>query len=91
VSWPKPGAVAIYGPIALSKTTKNSGPAQDFVNFVASRDGQMIVGSSGSYPTLPGVAGPTKPEHAPTVNPDWKALANQKATLLRDYAKIFGG
>jgi iron(III) transport system substrate-binding protein len=65
VSWPKPGAVAIYG--------------------------QTIVGSSGSYPTLPGIAGPTKPEKAPTVNPDWQSLASQKATLLRDYAKIFGG
>jgi iron(III) transport system substrate-binding protein len=91
VSWPKPGAVAIYGPIALSKTTENSGPAQDFVSFVASRDGQTIVGSSGSYPTLPDVAGPTKPEDAPTVHPDWQSLASQKATLLSDYAKIFGG
>lgn len=91
VSWPKPGAVAIYGPIALSKTTTNSDPAQDFVSFVASRDGQTIVGNSGSYPTLPDVAGPTKPEDAPTVHPDWQSLASQKATLLSDYAKIFGG
>jgi iron(III) transport system substrate-binding protein len=91
VSWPKPGAVAIYGPIALSKTTTNSDPAQDFISFVASRDGQAVLGSSGSYPTLPGVAGPTKPEDAPTVHPDWQSLASQKATLLSDYAKIFGG
>jgi iron(III) transport system substrate-binding protein len=75
----------------LSKTTTNSGPAQDFVSYVASRDGQMMVGSSGSYPTLPGVASPTKPEDAPTVHPDWQSLATQKATLLSDYAKIFGG
>jgi iron(III) transport system substrate-binding protein len=58
---------------------------------VASRDGQALVGSSGSYPTLPGVGGPTTPDDAPTVYPDWKALASSKATLLRDYAKIFGG
>ena len=91
VSWPKPGAVAIYGPIALSKTTTNSGPAQDFISYVASRDGQTTVGSSGSYPTLPDVTGPTKPKDAPTVHPDWQALASQKATLLSDYAKILGG
>jgi iron(III) transport system substrate-binding protein len=90
VSWPKPGAVAIYGPIALSKTTANSDTAQDFISFVASRDGQTIVGESGSYPTQPDVAGPTMPQDAPTVHPDWQSLASQKAMLLSDYAKIFG-
>jgi iron(III) transport system substrate-binding protein len=58
---------------------------------VTSRDGQTVIGSAGSYPTLPGVAGPTKPAGAPTVYPDWKAVASNKATLLRDYGKIFGG
>jgi hypothetical protein len=31
------------------------------------------------------------PEAAPIVHPDWQSLASQKATLLSDYAKIFGG
>jgi hypothetical protein len=50
-----------------------------------------VIGSSGSYPTLPNVPGPTKPENAPTVQPDWKTLASEKAALLKDYATIFGG
>jgi iron(III) transport system substrate-binding protein len=91
VSWPRPGAVAIYGPIAVSKTAKNYGAARDFVGYVTSREGQTVIGSAGSYPTLPGVAGPTKPAGAPTVYPDWKAVASHKAALLRDYGKIFGG
>jgi iron(III) transport system substrate-binding protein len=91
VSWPKPGAVAIYGPIAVSKTAKNAGAARDFIGYVTSREGQTAIGSAGSYPTLPGVAGPTKPAGAPTVYPDWKAVASNKAALLRDYGKIFGG
>ena len=33
VSWPKPGAVAIYGPVAVSKTTENRQLAQDFVEL----------------------------------------------------------
>jgi iron(III) transport system substrate-binding protein len=91
VSWPKPGAVAIYGPVAVSKTTKNRQLAQDFVSYLTSPDGQAVIGSSGSYPTLPNVPGPTKPNNAPTVQPDWQALSSQKAALLDDYATIFGG
>jgi iron(III) transport system substrate-binding protein len=90
VSWPKPGAVAIYGPVAVSKTTENRQLAQDFVTYLTSSDGQTMIGSSGSYPTLPSVAGPTKPANAATVQPDWQALASEKAALLKDYATIFG-
>jgi iron(III) transport system substrate-binding protein len=90
VSWPKPGAVAIYGPVAVSKTTESRQLAQDFATYVTSPDGQAVIGSSGSYPTLPNVAGPTKPDNAPTVQPDWQALASEKAALLKDYATIFG-
>jgi iron(III) transport system substrate-binding protein len=90
VSWPKPGAIAIYGPVAVSKTTENRQLAQDFASYLTSPEGQAVIGSSGSYPTLPGVAGPTKPENAPTVQPDWEALTSQKAALLKDYASIFG-
>jgi iron(III) transport system substrate-binding protein len=91
VSWPKPGAVAIFGPVAVSKATENRQLAQDFASYVTSQEGQTVIGSSGSYPTLPNVPGPTKPENAPTVQPDWKTLASEKAALLKDYATIFGG
>ena len=90
VSWPKPGAVSIYGPVAVSKTTESRQLAQDFASYLASPDGQTVIGSSGSYPTLPNVAGPTKPDNAATVQPDWQALASEKAALLEDYAKLFG-
>jgi iron(III) transport system substrate-binding protein len=91
ITWPKPGAVAIYGPVAISKTTKNAQAAQDFISYVTSRDGQTVIGSAGSYPTLPDVAGPEKPKGAPVVYPDWNAVTSHKAALLEDYAKIFGG
>lgn len=91
VSWPTPGAVAIYGPVAISRTTKNPQIAQDFISYVTSREGQTVIGSAGSYPTLPRVTGPEKPTGAPVVYPDWDALTSKKAVLLEDYAKIFGG
>jgi iron(III) transport system substrate-binding protein len=90
VSWPKPGAVAIYGPVAIAKTTRNAETAKDFISYVTSREGQTVIGSAGSYPTLPDVDGPEKPNGAPIVYPDWNALTSQKAALLEDYAKIFG-
>ena len=91
VTLPTPGAVAIYGPVAISKTTENAQAAEDFISYVTSRDGQTVIGSAGSYPTLPDVAGPEKPKAAPVVYPDWNALTSQKVALLEDYAKIFGG
>jgi iron(III) transport system substrate-binding protein len=91
VTWPTPGAVAIYGPVAISKTTRNANGARSFISYVTSREGQAVIGGAGSYPTLPGVVGPTKPKRAPVVNPDWTTLASHKARLLSDYAKIFGG
>ena len=90
VSWPKPGAVAIYGPIALAKSSPNGDAAREFISYVTSREGQTTIGRAGSYPTLAGIESPTMPENAPVVHPDWTALGQQKATLLEDYAKIFG-
>jgi iron(III) transport system substrate-binding protein len=91
VDWPKPGAVAIYGPIALAKSSRNGDAAREFISYVTSQEGQTTIGRAGSYPTLDGIEGPTKPENAPVVQPDWAALGQQKAALLEDYAKIFGG
>ena len=91
VTWPEPGAVAIYGPVALAKNTENEEPARSFISYVASKKGQQQIGESGSYPTLAGVAGPTKPDDAPVVFPDWPELSADKAALLAKYQKIFGG
>lgn len=91
VSWPQPGAVAIPGPAAVSRSTNRPQPARDLVSFLSSREGQQVIGAAGSYPTLPGTPGPTMPAGAPTVQPDWQALAGRQDELLRDYATVFGG
>jgi iron(III) transport system substrate-binding protein len=91
VTWPDPGAVAIYGPVALAKDSENAEAAKSFISYVASRKGQEQIGESGSYPTLDGVAGPTKPADAPVVLPDWPELSADKNALLAKYQKIFGG
>lgn len=91
VTWPDPGAIAVYGPIAIARHAAADATARDFVSFVVGEDGQRLVGESGSYPALAGVPGPTLPQDAPVVAPDWDAVAGQKDKLLADYQQIFGG
>lgn len=91
VVWPEPGAVAIYGPVALATHSAHSRAAKDFVSFVVSKDGQGVLGSAGSYPTMPGVGGPTVPDGAPIVTPDWAAIAKDRGAILEEYQQVFGG
>ena len=90
VTWPKPGAVAIYGPVALSRRSADSMLAKDFISYLVSKGGQQVMADAGSYPTLPGVSGPKIPSGAPVVYPDWDRIASTKDTLLKDYQTIFG-
>src|SRR3954469_21104860 len=58
VVWPQPGAVAVYGPIALATASADSAVARNFISFVVGPEGQRTIGESGSYPTRPGTPGP---------------------------------
>jgi iron(III) transport system substrate-binding protein len=91
VVWPEPGAVAIHGPVALATGSADSEVAKDFITFAVSEEGQGVLGESGAYPTRPGVAGPTIPDGAPTVSPDWAAVAANRDAMLGEYQQAFGG
>jgi iron(III) transport system substrate-binding protein len=91
VVWPEPGAVAIPGPVALATGSADSQVAKDFITFAVSDEGQGVLGGSGAYPTRPGVAGPTIPDGAPTVSPDWAAIATNRDAILGEYQQVFGG
>jgi iron(III) transport system substrate-binding protein len=91
VVWPEPGAVAIYGPVALATASADSDVAKAFISFVVGEEGQRILGESGSYPTRPGAPGPTVPDGAPVVSPDWAAIGQDKAAMLDEYQQVFGG
>ena len=91
VVWPEPGAVAIYGPVALATDSADSDVAKSFITFVVSEEGQTVLGGSGAYPTLPGVEGPTVPDGAPVVSPDWAAIGADKDEILAEYQQVFGG
>jgi iron(III) transport system substrate-binding protein len=91
VVWPEPGAVAIYGPVALRTQSAGSAVAEDFISYVISADGQQVLADAGSYPTRPGVVGPTVPAGAPVVFPDWATIAQSRDTVLSGYQQLFGG
>ena len=91
VTWPAPGAVGIYGPVALAEDSEHEGEAQRFISYVTSQDGQELIADAGSYPTLPDVPGPTMPDDAVVVLPDWSGVAASEDDLLERYQKIFGG
>ncbi len=91
VSWPAPGAISIYGPVALAKDASNAATAKQFISYVTSEEGQRVIADAGSYPTLAGVPGPTKPADAAVVAPDWSKVSSEQDDLLARYQKIFGG
>jgi iron(III) transport system substrate-binding protein len=91
VVWPEPGAVAIYGPVALARDSAGSDVAKSFVSFVVGEEGQGILAESGAYPTRRGVEGPPVPDGAPVVSPDWATIGTDKDAILTEYQQVFGG
>ena len=91
VVWPRPGAIAIYGPVALASDSSDSALAKDFISYLVSNDGQATIGKAGSYPILSQAEGPTVPADAPVVFPDWSTIVAEQDNLLQDYRQAFGG
>lgn len=89
VVWPKPGGVAIYGPIAVTTRKHRSPLATQFADFAAGRTGQSLMAKTNTYVTLPGIAGPPIPAGAATSAPDWTALFGSYRSVLSQYARIF--
>jgi iron(III) transport system substrate-binding protein len=91
VAWPEPGAIAVYEPVALSRTSRNRPVAQDFIGYLFRRDAQQALSAAGGYPVVPGVRSPAQPHDAPVVEPDWAAIAASRDAILARYQQVFGG
>ena len=87
--WPKPGAIALYSPIALTAASAHVAAAKDLMGYVLSTDGQQRIAATGWQPIVPGVAGPPQPAGAQSVSPDWTALFGQQQELLTQYRSVF--
>ncbi|MEO6207490.1 MAG: extracellular solute-binding protein [Candidatus Limnocylindrales bacterium] len=86
--WPTSGAVTLYSPIALVKTSDNVPTAQSFIDFVLSAEGQAIVAKSGWQPARGDVPG-GPPVEGKQIRPDWATLFGGQAELLAGYRAIF--
>ncbi|HEY2043087.1 MAG TPA: extracellular solute-binding protein [Jatrophihabitans sp.] len=89
VTWPKPGAIAIYAPIGVTAKKSLSPIAREFADFIASPAGQAVIAKNGAYAAMSGVAGPPKPAGSPVASPDWSTLFGQSKTLLAHFGSIF--
>ncbi len=87
IVWPKPGAIALYSPIAMTaQTARPTGmAAKEFMTYVLSRQGQQHIADTGWQPIIPGVPGPAQPAGATSVSPDWATLFGHQQDLLTQY------
>lgn len=87
--WPTSGAVTVYSPIALVRTSDNVPTAQSFIDFVLSTEGQTIVARSGWQPARSDVTG-GPPIDGQQIRPDWQTLFGGQDEVLAGYRAIFG-
>lgn len=90
VSWPRPGAAAIYAPIGVTTRKGLSPMATRFADYAASRAAQTIMAGQDTYPTLPGIDGPPIPPGSPIAQPDWPSLFDSYQSVLAEYVSVFG-
>lgn len=90
VSWPKPGAAAIYAPIGVTTRKGLSPMATRFADYAASRAAQTIMAGQDTYPALAGIDGPPVPPGSPIAQPDWPSLFDTYKSVLADYLTVFG-
>ena len=91
VSWPRPGAAAIYAPIGVTTRKGLSPMATRFADYAASRAAQTIMAAQDTYPTLTGIDdGPPLPAGSLIAQPDWPTLFDTYKSVLADYVKVFG-
>lgn len=87
--WPKPGAIVLYSPIAMTAGTARSAAVKEFMTYVLSAPGQKLIADTGWQPIISGVSGPPQPAGATSVAPDWAVLFGHQQELLAKYRTTF--
>lgn len=88
VSEPAPGAIRLYGPVAVLQASRNPDAAESFAAFLLTRPAQQELVRLGRDPVRADVPVPWRT--GPTVMPDWPKVFHRQAQLLQDYRGIFG-
>lgn len=86
MTWPEPGAIALYSPAAVVAGSDDPPAAQAFLDFLVSPEGQAAIASTGWQPVRDDVEWPYEDE---VVTVDWAQLYGSQAQLLEDFYAIF--
>jgi iron(III) transport system substrate-binding protein len=93
-AWPKEGSLAIQRPVAISmkpaRAEADTEIAREFVNFLISRQAQMIMSSFGFISTRVDVAKPEGiPETIDTIPIDWEQLSEDQKSIEKEFRSFF--
>lgn len=86
--WPDPGGIAMHSPIAVFESTSDPEEAEDFVDFVLTREAQEAIASTGWHPIRGDVPGPPVGQN---VTADWSKAFQRQEEFLQEYRTLFGG
>lgn len=88
-SAPAPGAVRLYGPMAVFKATDHARAAESFAGFLLTRRAQRVLAKLDRHPIRDDV--PATTPRVAEVLPDWPAIFDRQDELRSGYRDIFGG
>ena len=87
LTWPEPGAIALFSPAAVVATSDDLAAAQALQAFLVSPEGQAAIASTGWQPVRDDVEWPYEDT---VVTADWDELYGSQADLLEGFYAIFG-
>lgn len=89
----KEGAIYVPTPVGVMSTTDNPELSTAFINYLMSVPGQLQLQANGYMPVNKNVALPEGIPSAADISvleTDWKNLAENRESILNEYARIFG-
>ncbi|MDC7125535.1 MAG: extracellular solute-binding protein [Spirochaetales bacterium] len=94
ITWPKEGAIAICRPAAISKNESrpevNEEIAENFMDFLISKDAQTIMNNFGFISVRNDVVNPAGiPAEIETIEPDWTSLSASQESINAEFKKFF--
>lgn len=89
ISAPAPGAIRLYGPMAVFSSTKNPTAAESFASFLLTVPAQKALAALDRHPIRADV--PATAPSVTEVTPDWPKVFGKQAELRAGYGAIFDG
>ncbi len=93
IIWPDEGAIVIKRPIAVVKnedrSDKKSQIAEDFVNFILSKEAQKITNNFGFVSIRKDIDNQYLPENVEKYEIDWEKASENESNFKKQYEQVF--